>query len=159
MRPSIEVYYLRMARLVATRSTCARRSVGVVLVDARRHVLATGYNGPPSGFPHCRDTGWVTDRACPGRDQASGAGLDLCEAIHAEQNAILQCLDPYAIDTIYSTTAPCVSCAKLLLNTSARHLVFCDDYPSPGLPLWNRAGLKSTMIYVPPFDDRRIDEY
>lgn len=112
-----------MARLVASRATCSRRQVGCVLVNARRHVLATGYNGPPAGFPHC------IDEPCAGAGLPSGTGLEACQAIHAEQNALLQCHDVYAIDAAYVTTAPCVTCTKLLLNTSCRRIVFSQHYP------------------------------
>lgn len=111
-----------MALTAATRGTCARRRVGCVLVDGHRHQLATGYNGPESGAPHCVDV------PCPGANYRSGDGLDACEAIHAEMNALLQCSDQHAIDVVYCTLAPCVTCVKLLLNTSCGRIVFLDDY-------------------------------
>lgn len=124
-RPDKDTYFLRMARLVATRATCARRAVGCVLVDRLGHVLATGYNGVAPGEDHC------TDRPCPGARLPSGQGLDLCEATHAEQNALLQCGDVQCIATCYTTTSPCVTCVKLLLNTSCRRIVFIDAYSEP----------------------------
>lgn len=122
-RPTRDEYFMAMARLVATRATCARRAVGCVLVDLRGHVLATGYNGVPGGFEHCIDV------PCPGAGLTSGQGLDACEAVHAEMNALTQCRDVYEIETVYCTTAPCVSCAKALLSTSARRIVFAETYP------------------------------
>lgn len=113
-----------MAHLVATRGTCARRRVGCVLVDEHNHVLATGYNGVPKGMAHCRD-----GQPCAGATAESGDSLDLCEATHAEQNALLQCKDAMAIHTAYTTTAPCVTCVKLLLNTGCKRIVFTQDYP------------------------------
>lgn len=135
-RLSADFYFHAMANLVATRGTCARRKVGCVLVDKRNHVLATGYNGPPSGFPHCIDT------PCTGAHQKSGEGLELCQAVHAEQNALLQCHDVYAIQTAYCTTAPCIHCIKLLLNTSCERVVFANDYPhsEASKALWEQAG-------------------
>ncbi len=135
-------YFLIMAKLVSRRSTCARRQVGCVLVDKHKHVLATGYNGVASGVTHC------TDEPCPGATCKSGEGLDLCEAIHAEQNAILQCKDAQQIRTAYITTAPCVTCTKLLLNTSCKTIVFLESYPNSGRKIWNRSWIK----YV-PIDD------
>ncbi len=135
-------YFLIMAKLVSRRSTCARRQVGCVLVDKHKHVLATGYNGVASGVTHC------TDEPCPGAACKSGEGLDLCEAIHAEQNAILQCKDAQQIRTAYITTAPCVTCTKLLLNTSCKTIVFLESYPNSGRKIWNRSWIK----YV-PIDD------
>lgn len=94
-----------------------------MLVNARGHVLSTGYNGPAARMPHCIES------PCAGAEQPSGQGLELCEALHAEQNALLQCRDVWEIDTVYCTTAPCVTCVKLLLNTSARRIVFVESYP------------------------------
>lgn len=128
MRPEIDDYYLDIARVVSTRGTCARRQVGCVLVDERGQVLATGYNGRPRGWLHCRGSGPLVD-PCPGAKAASGMNLDGCEAIHAEQNALLQCSDVARVYTCYTTTAPCVTCAKLLLNTGCRRVVYLDSYP------------------------------
>jgi dCMP deaminase len=140
MRPDKDTYFLRMAELVATRSTCLRRAVGAVAVSARGHVLGTGYNGVPSGFPHCNhhdpfhETGYP--HACAGATAPSGTALDTCNALHAEQNMLLQCKDVYEIDTVYCTTEPCITCTKLLLNTSCRRVVFLDCYPSGGREIW-----------------------
>jgi len=124
-RPSQDEYFLGMAALVAMRGTCARRAVGCILVDKRNHVLATGYNGPPSGVTHC------IDEPCPGAGEPSGEGLELCAAIHAEQNALLQCRDVWRIESAYCTASPCVTCTKLLMNTSCRRIVFTEHYPHP----------------------------
>jgi dCMP deaminase len=140
-RPAKDEYFLEFARVAATRSTCLRRSVGCILVNARGHVLATGYNGVATGLPHCneefhkRGSKWhpggqrIFPHACQGAKAASGTDLDNCEAIHAEQNALLQCRDVWMIDTCYTTTAPCITCVKLLLATSCKRIVFLDDYP------------------------------
>ena len=141
-----------MAYLVAKRSTCLRRCVGCVLINARGHVLSTGYNGVAAGLPHCNE---VTSKgatrleiraqyahACPGASLPSGEGLDLCQAIHAEQNALLQCRDVYEIDTAYTTTSPCMTCTKLLLNTSCRRIFFGELYvhSTPQAELWTSSG-------------------
>ena len=111
-RPKIPVYFLRLAELVATRATCARRAVGCVLTDAGNRVLATGYNGVPAGEPHC-----VGETPCPGAGEPSGTGLDRCEAIHAEQNALLQLRrGSDEVRACFSTTFPCAHCLKLLLH-------------------------------------------
>lgn len=123
MRITAQELFLRMARLVSERGTCARRKVGCVLVNGRNHVLATGYNGVPSGMPHCIEV------PCSGADCESGTGLELCDAIHAEQNALLQCRDVFEIQAIYCTTAPCKTCVKLLANTSCQTIVFSESYP------------------------------
>ena len=121
-RDEPDTYFLKMATLVAERGTCVRRRVGCVLVNHRRHVLATGYNGVAAGLPHC------IDAPCAGATCPSGSGLDKCEAIHAEQNALLQCRDVYSIDTCYTTLSPCMHCLKLLLNTSCKRIVFAEEY-------------------------------
>lgn len=153
---SRDEWALELAKLCAQRSTCLRRAVGCVLVNARGHVLATGYNGVASGMPHCNhevvvDPEQVDIRgavlygssmmrittqgiaqwpnACPGAAAASGTNLDGCQAIHAEQNALLQCRDPYQIETCYCTTAPCITCTKLLMNTSCTRIIFLEEYP------------------------------
>ncbi|MCA3700613.1 MAG: dCMP deaminase family protein [Brevundimonas sp.] len=122
-RPDRDAYFLLIAQVVALRSTCSRRRVGCVLVDPRGRILSTGYNGVARGLAHC------IQHNCPGARHASGTGLDLCEAIHAEANAITYCPDVFKVDTIYCTTQPCVHCIKLCLTTSAKRLVFLETYP------------------------------
>lgn len=135
MRPDHDSYFLSLALLVSSRGTCARRKVGCVLVDERKHIIATGYNGVASGLEHCIDT------PCAGASAPSGTGLDLCEAIHAEQNALLQCKDVYSIHTAYCTDSPCISCVKLLMNTSCQRIVFIREYPhARSKELWTMVG-------------------
>lgn len=122
MRPDRDQYFLSMAKLVATRSTCSRRAAGCILVDARGVVLATGHNGVPAGQPHC------TDRLCPGAAAESGRALELCEAIHAEQNALMFCPDITRIVTCYVTCGCCVFCTRMLLNTACQRIVFLEEY-------------------------------
>jgi dCMP deaminase len=144
-RPTKDQYFMSIARIVATRSTCLRRAVGCVLVNERGHILATGYNGVAAGQGHCNearghtygranpgDIGMIQipvyPYACPGAQSKSGEALDECGAIHAEQNALLQCADVHEIFACYTTTEPCVTCAKLLLNTSCRTVYFAEPY-------------------------------
>jgi dCMP deaminase len=130
MRPGRDEYFLSMAHLVGTRSTCLSRQVGCVLVDSRNHVMATGYNGPAAGLPHCSHC----YRKVPGE------GLDLCPAIHAEVNALVQCNDIYQVSTIYCTDSPCVNCVKLFLNTTAKKIVFTRVYPGLAKDWWLQTG-------------------
>ncbi len=185
-RPDIDTYFINITKIVATRATCLRRSVGCVLADAHGHVLSTGYNGRHAGAPHCnelkvqefisttdrnevlalfedsktlvRSCNWpknvpLTDdpnpaieifpNACLGAVAPSGADLDMCEAIHAEQNALLQCHDVYQIETCYVTTFSCLTCVKLLLNTACQRIVYVDSYGAHGsasLELWTKSG-------------------
>jgi len=122
-RPSRDAYFVQMTALVAQRATCARRQVGCVLVNEQGHVMATGYNGVCHGAVHCIDV------PCPGAKFPSGQGLHLCEAIHAEQNALLQCRDINEIHTAYVTSSPCIHCVRLLCNTGVKRVVFSEVYP------------------------------
>ncbi len=133
-RPTRDEYFLAMARLVATRGTCPRRQVGCVLVDAAGIVLATGYNGPPRGLPHC------VDHPCPGAGQVTGVALDQCWATHDAANALMFCADVSRVHTCYATTEPCPSCAKLLLNSGCQRVLFADPYPGRGRELFELSG-------------------
>jgi dCMP deaminase len=120
-------YFLNIARETATRSRCVRRQHGSVIVRNRR-IRSTGYNGPPSGHPHC-DEG-----ACPraDADARSGWGHDNCIAIHAEANAILYSSPEQREGaSIYITGAPCFTCAKLIANSGITEVVTTGD-PYPG---------------------------
>lgn len=164
-RIEADEYFLQMAELVSTRSTCIRRSVGCVLVNRRKHVLATGYNGVPAGAPHCNEKApkfepygsrSLTEypNACPGAGSPSGEDLEACYAIHAEQNALLQCKDVWDIHTVYLTTSPCVTCVKLFMNTSASRIVAREEYDPVAKRLWYARGkrLGSTKLgwYIVP---------
>lgn len=122
-RLSRDDYFIQMAQLVAQRATCARRAVGCVLINAQGHVIATGYNGVCKGAAHCIDS------PCPGALQPSGQGLHLCEAIHAEQNALIQCRNITEIHTAYVTASPCIQCVRLLANTGVKRIMFAEEYP------------------------------
>ncbi len=134
MRPSKDDYFLSIARVVSSRATCYRRQVGCVLVNERGHILSTGYNGVAMGAPHCNEIKLLGDgrshlpSLCRGALAGSGYRLDECEAIHAEQNALLQCRDVWSIGTCYVTVFPCIHCVKLLLNTSCRRIVYESSY-------------------------------
>jgi dCMP deaminase len=143
-RPSRDDVGLMLVQVWAMRGTCARRRVGCVLVDADGYPLASGYNGPAAGMPHC------TERPCPGAALPSGTGLDVCEALHAEWNAIARCPDVRRIDTCYVTSSPCVTCTKMLLNTACRRIVFLDRYAhdGPAAAMWEKAGRE--WVHRPP---------
>jgi len=138
-RPDKHENWLTVAHTIAARGTCKRRRVGCVLVDDRNCILSTGFNGPGPGQPHC------IDQPCAGANFASGQGLGECEAIHAEQNALLTCQDIFTIAHVYTTTAPCKHCTKMLLRTSAQAIYFIDDYVDSGQELWERAGRRWIM--------------
>lgn len=133
MRPSLNELWMSIAYVMSLRSTCARRKVGAVIVDHNNYILSTGYNGQPSGFEHC------IDQPCLGASCESGKGLDLCEALHAEQNAIARLKEPFNAKSIYCTTAPCVACTKLILATSIENVYASEDYPGSGNQLFIKA--------------------
>lgn len=164
-RPSIDLYYMRMARLVATRSTCLRRAVGCVLVDKFGRVLSTGYNGVARGELHCNEPMKHPDlntkgpagiipvvsypNACAGASSSSGTNLSECAAIHAEQNALIQCRNADDICTCYVTVSPCDSCLKLFMNTSCRRIVVEGWYAQTEAQTcerWNKDGRIIVML-------------
>lgn len=126
-RPSWDEYFMEVAHLVAKRSTCLRRQVGAVAVRDKR-ILATGYNGAPSGLAHCEDIGCVRQRL----KIPSGERQELCRALHAEQNVVIQALI-HKVDLkdsiIYVTNQPCVICSKLLISAGVKKIVIADGYP------------------------------
>lgn len=135
-------YFMAMAKLVSLRGTCSRRKVGCILVDENYHVLATGYNGTPKGMPHCIDS------PCPGHREQTGVGLDLCEAVHAEQNALLQCGNVEKIFACYTTTFPCNHCLKLLMNTGCKKIYYEQVYDAEKMMerirKWQDSGIVET---------------
>ena len=120
-RLSKDDYFLQMAYLVGERSTCRRRKVGCVLVDSNNHVVATGYNGVPTHFPHC------LDEPCEGASAPSGYVLEKCLAVNAEQNALLQLRSNDSL-TAYLTVTPCITCAKILANSNVSRIVAHEPY-------------------------------
>ena len=128
-RPDNDTYFMRMAELVATRSSCLRRNVGAVVVKEKR-VLTTGYNGAPKGLKHCAEVGCVR----LANNIESGTRHELCRGVHAEQNAVIQAAYfgvSIKDSTIYTTNFPCVMCAKILVNAGVREIVYKDDYVDP----------------------------
>ncbi|MCD4690521.1 cytidine/deoxycytidylate deaminase family protein [bacterium] len=126
-RPSWDEYFMSIADLVAERSTCLRRHVGAVIVKDR-HILATGYNGPPVGLAHCDETGCIRNEL----GIPSGERHELCRGIHAEQNAIIQSANHgtgIRGSTIYATHTPCSVCAKMIINAGIVRVVSADAYP------------------------------
>ena len=141
MRPNTLAYFMSLAVVAAQRATCARRRVGCVIVDDLNHIKATGYNGVASGRPHCIDS------PCPGAKLLSGVGLDTCQALHAEQNALLQCSNVNAVTSVFVTASPCITCTKLLLGTSIQNVYFLEEYPhSDAKQMWLDAGRSWTKL-------------
>jgi dCMP deaminase len=125
-RPSWDVYFMGLCDVVATRSTCIRRQVGAIIVKDNR-ILATGYNGAPSGLTHCEDMGCYRQA----HNIPSGTLAEKCRAAHAEQNAIVQAAK-YGISinygVLYCTNFPCSICAKLIINAGIIQVIHKEDY-------------------------------
>ncbi len=145
-RISWDEYFMEMAKLAAKRSTCLRRQVGAVIVQDK-HVVATGYNGAPKGIPHCAEMGGCY------REQnniPSGERHELCRALHAEQNAIIQAATySQGIEgaTMYITHQPCVICAKMIINAGIERIVVNEGYPDQmAVDILEEAGLKIVKI-------------
>ncbi|MDD4093537.1 MAG: cytidine/deoxycytidylate deaminase family protein [Methanothrix sp.] len=137
-RPSIDEYFMEIASVVAKRSTCLRNHVGALFVKNKR-ILSTGYNGAPAGLDHCDVVG------CARENVASGTHHELCRAVHAEQNAIIQAaLHGISIEgaTLYCTHQPCILCAKMMINARVIKVVYQQSYPDgTALDFLEQAGI------------------
>jgi len=144
-RPSWNEYFLEVADLVATRSTCLRRQVGAVLVKDKR-IISTGYNGAPRKLKHCSEVGCLRQA----NDIPSGQRYELCRGVHAEQNAIINAAY-YGISTqdtvMYCTNQPCIICARMIINAGIIKVVhrgnFKDDI---ALELLREAGIELVVV-------------
>jgi len=126
-RPNWHTYFIDMAKLASTRSTCLRRKVGAIIVK-NNQIISTGYNGSPKRIRHCADTGCLREKL----DIPSGERHELCRGVHAEQNAIIQAAI-YGISlqgaSIYCTNQPCVICSKMIINAEISNIYIEDVYP------------------------------
>jgi dCMP deaminase len=145
-RPDLDEYFMEIATVIAKRSTCLRNQVGALFVKDKR-ILSTGYNGAPTGLPHCQDVGCLRE-AVP-----SGTRHELCRAVHAEQNAIIQAaLHGVSIEgaTLYCTHQPCILCAKMMINARVKKVVYRQSYPDgEALLFLEQAGLDVAQISTP----------
>jgi dCMP deaminase len=126
-RPTWDEYFIEITQQVARRSTCLRRHVGAVIVKDKR-ILSTGYNGAPSGFAHCYETGCMREKL----QIPSGERQEICRGLHAEQNAIIQAaLHGVSVSgaDLYGTHQPCITCAKMIINAGIKRVVCFDSYP------------------------------
>lgn len=149
VRPSWDEYFMEITRLVAKRSTCLRRQVGAVLVKDK-NILATGYNGAPSGVAHCLDVGCLREKM----QIPSGERHELCRGLHAEQNAIIQAAKHgINIDgaTLYCTTMPCIICSKMIINAGIKRIVFEGGYPDQ----LAEEMIRESGVVVEPFDSKQ----
>jgi dCMP deaminase len=155
-RPDTDEYFLKIAAVVAERSTCRRHHIGAVAVRDKQ-ILATGYNGAPSGFKDCLELGCLRDEL----GIPSGERHEICRAIHAEQNVIIQAaLHGVSLEgsTIYATHTPCVLCAKMLTNAKIKRLVSFGKYSDDTfIQLFKEAGIEFDIKNKPPSQIRYLD--
>ncbi len=148
-RPGLDEYFLKLAAVVAERSTCCRRHVGAVAVR-KKHILVTGYNGAPAGSTDCLSLGCLRNE----QNIPSGQRHEVCRAIHAEQNAIIQAaLHGVSLEgaTLYSTHSPCVLCAKMLVNARIKSYVSYGQYSdNTFIHLFKEAGIEYRQAGRPP---------
>lgn len=143
-RPEWNSYFLKLAHVVKERSNCLRMAVGVVIIKDK-HIIATGYNGTPAGVANCIDGGC---ERCLQREKnilKSGERKDLCICIHAEQNSLLQSAY-HGVSTknaiLYATVAPCLQCAKAIINGGISTVIYEEDYQDDrGVSLLKSAGI------------------
>lgn len=125
VRPTWHRTMIELARVWAERSTCsARARVGAILVDDAHHVIASGYNGSPRGQPHCDEVGCLME------------GGHCVRAIHAEENAIIQCARvgvSLVGTTLYVTHRPCVRCTRLIIQAGIKAVYFNEYYDADGM--------------------------
>lgn len=144
-RPSWDEYFLEVAELVAKRSTCLRRKVGAVAVRDKR-ILASGYNGAPSGLVHCEDIGCIRQKL----NIPSGQRQELCRALHGEQNIIIQAV-LHGVDlkgaSLYVTNQPCVTCTKMLISVGVKEIIISEGYPDElARKMLKEAGIKLKQV-------------
>lgn len=144
-RPSLDEYFLGIVLAVSRRSTCLRHQVGALAVRDKR-ILTTGYNGAPSNTKDCLELGCLRDEM----NIPSGERHEICRAIHAEQNVVIQAaLHGVNLEgcTIYCTYSPCILCAKMLVNARISRHIYCLDYPDSSFKnLYKEVGITFQKI-------------
>jgi len=155
-RPSWDEYFMKMAMLVAERSTCLRHHVGAIIVKDKR-ILTTGYNGAASGIKDCTERGCLRDEL----GIESGKNHEICRAIHAEQNAIIQG-GLHGINLnggiMYCTHHPCIICAKMIVNSGIKKVVAYNNYPDEStVELFKEAGVEFVKVDKPSKEIKILD--
>ncbi|MDG6914443.1 MAG: dCMP deaminase family protein [Nitrososphaerota archaeon] len=148
-RPSWDEYFMQVASVVKTRSTCLSSAKGAVLV-LDRQIVSTGYNGTPAGTKNCNEGGCARCLAVREGKIKSGEDLGSCSCSHCEENAIVQAAKNGIATsgaTIYSTHSPCTICSKMIINAGIKRVVAATSYPDQlGVRLMKEAGLELVML-------------
>ena len=124
-RPPWDQYFMGITKDVATRASCSRHKIGCIIVNHDKELVATGYNGNPRGMDHCDVIGCVRDE----RGIPSGERMEVCTAVHAEMNALIQAGRASKGSTLYCTVLPCNTCAKMIINAGIKRVVYHEEYP------------------------------
>ncbi len=155
-RPELDEYFLKIASVVAERSTCRRHHMGAIAVRDK-HILSTGYNGAAAGLKDCLELGCLRDEL----GIKSGTRQEICRAIHAEQNAIIQAaLHGVSLEgaTMYCTHTPCVLCAKMMVNARIKRSVSFGKYiDDEFIQLFEEAGIEVDILDRPPSEITFLD--
>jgi len=134
MRPDWDEYFIEIAKVISSRSTCLRRKYGAVIVKDRV-IVSTGYNGSPRGMTNCIDIGKCTRKEL---NIPAGERYELCEAVHAEQNAIINAppermqgatiyIAGFEEDRSFATGKPCKLCDRMIRNAQISEVVYLDS--------------------------------
>lgn len=148
IRPGVDEYFLKIAKVVGERSTCNRHNVGAIIVKDK-YIISTGYNGAVSGAKDCLELGCLRDA----QKIESGTRHEICRAVHAEQNAIIQAA-LHGSDTegatLYSTHSPCILCAKMIANAKIKRVVCFESYPDKSSKeLFDEVGISLEVLPEP----------
>jgi len=142
-RPTWDEYFMNIVHQLKKRSTCTRRQFGAIVVNNKKEIISTGFNGVVRGAEHCEDIGCVKDEM----GVESGMGHGICPAVHAEQNALIQAGKDSVGATLYLNGFPCKICARLIVNSGIKCLIMSGDYSDEeGLKILKDANIELTHI-------------
>jgi dCMP deaminase len=142
-RPDWDTYWMNIVEQIGKRSTCLRRNIGAVVVKDN-YIVSTGFNGAPKSLPHCSEIGCLRDEL----KIPSGTRHEICRGVHAEQNAIIRG-DPLRMEgaTMYVNAKPCKICAKMIINSGIKKVVYIEFYPdNEGVKLLREAGIETKIF-------------
>lgn len=143
-RPTWDEYFTKVAVDIGARATCTRHKFGCVIVNSRNELVSTGYNGPPHALEHCSDIGCLRDKM----KIPSGTRMEICRAVHAEMNALLQAGKNCRNGTLYVNGRPCTTCAKMIINARIKKVVVSGFYAdAEGVKLMRKAKIKVIELY------------
>lgn len=151
-RPNWDEYFAKLVVDIAARSTCTRRQFGAIIINDKKEIISTGYNGVVRGAQHCEDIGCIKDEM----SVASGMGHGICPAVHAEQNALIQAGRQSVGCTLYINGFPCKICARLIVNAGIRRVVVSGSYSdAEGLKILQDGGVEISYLNSHAWKDEK----